>query len=71
MHILVDDENREKEGDLIFLQDVTADKINFMAKFGRGLICYFRYYASKKIKFNYMALKTSPETKLFYSFYRS
>ena len=39
MYILVDDENRENEGDLIFSARVTADKINFMAKFGRGLIC--------------------------------
>ena len=40
MYILVDDENRENEGDLIFsAKDVTSDKINFMAKYGRGLIC--------------------------------
>ena len=40
MFILVDDENRENEGDLVFsAKDVTAEKINFMAKFGRGLIC--------------------------------
>ena len=40
MYILVDDENRENEGDLVFCSsDVNAKKINFMAKFGRGLIC--------------------------------
>ena len=40
MYILVDDENRENEGDLIFsAKDVNAEKINFMAKYGRGLIC--------------------------------
>ena len=40
MYILVDDENRENEGDLIFCaSDVTPKKINFMAKYGRGLIC--------------------------------
>ena len=40
MYILVDDENSENEGDLIFpSKDVSADKINFMAKNGRGLIC--------------------------------
>ena len=40
MYILVDDENRENEGDLIFsARDVSAEKINFMAKYGRGLIC--------------------------------
>src|SRR5713101_7337512 len=38
--ILVDDEDRENEGDLVFAADfVTPDKINFLAKFGRGLIC--------------------------------
>ncbi|MBI4123935.1 MAG: 3,4-dihydroxy-2-butanone-4-phosphate synthase [Betaproteobacteria bacterium] len=38
--ILVDDEDRENEGDLVFAAEfVTADKINFLAKHGRGLIC--------------------------------
>ena len=40
MFILVDDENRENEGDLVIpAQFVDAEKINFMAKYGRGLIC--------------------------------
>tara|TARA_B100001123_G_scaffold315844_1_gene353600 strand:- start:170 stop:1273 length:1104 start_codon:yes stop_codon:yes gene_type:complete len=40
MYILVDDENRENEGDLVFCSsDVSPKKINFMAKYGRGLIC--------------------------------
>ena len=40
MVILVDEEDRENEGDLILASDhVDADAINFMAKFGRGLIC--------------------------------
>jgi 3,4-dihydroxy 2-butanone 4-phosphate synthase / GTP cyclohydrolase II len=40
MFILVDDEDRENEGDLIIpAQMATPDVINFMAKFGRGLIC--------------------------------
>ena len=40
MAVLVDEEDRENEGDLIFAADfVTADKINFMATHGRGLIC--------------------------------
>lgn len=40
MFILVDDENRENEGDLIIpAQMVTPAAINFMATFGRGLIC--------------------------------
>jgi 3,4-dihydroxy 2-butanone 4-phosphate synthase/GTP cyclohydrolase II len=38
--IIVDDEERENEGDLtIAAQFVTADHINFMARYGRGLIC--------------------------------
>ncbi len=40
MVILVDEEDRENEGDLVLAADhVTAEDINFMAKFGRGLIC--------------------------------
>ena len=40
MVILVDEEDRENEGDLVLAADhVTADGINFMARFGRGLIC--------------------------------
>ena len=40
MAVLVDDEDRENEGDLIFAAEfVTAEKINFMAKHGRGLVC--------------------------------
>ncbi|KLN59358.1 3,4-dihydroxy-2-butanone 4-phosphate synthase [Kiloniella spongiae] len=40
MFILVDDENRENEGDLVIpAQMATPEAINFMAKFGRGLIC--------------------------------
>ena len=38
--VLVDDEDRENEGDLVFAADfVTPEKINFLAKHGRGLIC--------------------------------
>jgi len=40
MIILVDDEDRENEGDLCMAADlVTPEAINFMAKYGRGLIC--------------------------------
>ena len=40
MIILVDDENRENEGDLCMLAEhVTAQDINFMAHYGCGLIC--------------------------------
>jgi len=40
MIVLVDDEDRENEGDLVCAAEaVTPEVINFMAKFGRGLIC--------------------------------
>src|SRR5260221_12035977 len=38
--VLIDDEDRENEGDLVFAAEfVTAEKVNFLAKHGRGLIC--------------------------------
>jgi len=38
--ILVDDEDRENEGDLVFAADfVSPDKVNFLATHGRGLVC--------------------------------
>jgi len=40
MVIVVDDEDRENEGDLVLpAEKVTPEAINFMAKYGRGLIC--------------------------------
>ncbi len=40
MIILVDDEDRENEGDLTMAAEfITADAINFMTKYGRGLVC--------------------------------
>ncbi|MBI4232251.1 bifunctional 3,4-dihydroxy-2-butanone-4-phosphate synthase/GTP cyclohydrolase II [Candidatus Peregrinibacteria bacterium] len=40
MVVVLDDEDRENEGDLIMLADkITAEAVNFMAKEGRGLIC--------------------------------
>ena len=40
MFILVDDEKRENEGDLVIsTSDTNAKNINFMARYGRGLIC--------------------------------
>ena len=40
MFILVDDENRENEGDLVIpAMKVKSSDINFMAKYGRGLVC--------------------------------
>lgn len=50
MVVLMDDENRENEGDLICAAEmVTKESINFMAKFGKGLICLplSNYYAEK------------------------
>ena len=38
--VVVDDEDRENEGDLVMAADkATPDAVNFMAKYGRGLIC--------------------------------
>tara|TARA_B100000700_G_scaffold309314_1_gene388179 strand:- start:2354 stop:3457 length:1104 start_codon:yes stop_codon:yes gene_type:complete len=56
MYILVDDENRENEGDLVFCSsDVTPKKINFMAKYGRGLICLsLNSTQAKKLNLTYM-----------------
>jgi 3,4-dihydroxy 2-butanone 4-phosphate synthase/GTP cyclohydrolase II len=40
MVVLVDDEDRENEGDLVIAAEkITPEAINFMAKYGRGLIC--------------------------------
>jgi 3,4-dihydroxy 2-butanone 4-phosphate synthase/GTP cyclohydrolase II len=40
MFILVDDEDRENEGDLVIpAEKASADVINFMARYGRGLVC--------------------------------
>ena len=57
MYILVDDENRENEGDLVFsASDVNSQKINFMAKNGRGLICLtLNSNQSKKLGLNFMS----------------
>ena len=77
MFILVDDEKRENEGDLIISSsDCNAKNINFMAKYGRGLICLAKqikplpYFA---IKFIFLALQSdediikSPSFSLFSS----
>ena len=57
MYILVDDANRENEGDLVFCaSDVNPKKINFMAKYGRGLICLaLDSNQAKKFNLNYMS----------------
>ena len=49
MVILVDDEDRENEGDLTMAASaVTPDAINFMATWGRGLICLTLTEADRK-----------------------
>ncbi|MDL1969420.1 MAG: bifunctional 3,4-dihydroxy-2-butanone-4-phosphate synthase/GTP cyclohydrolase II [Candidatus Desulfofervidaceae bacterium] len=62
MIILVDDEDRENEGDLcIAAEKVTPEAINFMAKYGRGLIC-LTLTAEKveQLKLPLMATETHP-----------
>jgi len=40
MVIVIDDEDRENEGDLVMAAEkATSETINFMAKYGRGMIC--------------------------------
>lgn len=40
MVVIMDDEDRENEGDLVIAADrITSEAVNFMAKYGRGLIC--------------------------------
>ena len=47
MIVLVDDEDRENEGDLTMAADqVTPEAINFMTKYGRGLILPFAHRAA-------------------------
>ena len=57
IYILVDDANRENEGDLVFCaSEVNPKKINFMAKYGRGLICLaLDSNQAKKLNLNYMS----------------
>ncbi len=57
MYILVDDENRENEGDIVFCaSDVNSNKINFMARHARGLICLtLTSNQSKRLGLNYMS----------------
>ena len=57
MFILVDNKDRENEGDLVIpASKVSAKKINFMAKHGRGLICLtLDIVQAKKLDLSYMA----------------
>nr|WP_106781144.1 3,4-dihydroxy-2-butanone-4-phosphate synthase [Lysinibacillus timonensis] len=54
--IVVDDENRENEGDLVILAEfATPENINFMATYGRGLICTpITRDLAQKLQFNAM-----------------
>jgi 3,4-dihydroxy 2-butanone 4-phosphate synthase/GTP cyclohydrolase II len=64
MVILVDDEDRENEGDLcIAAEKVTPQAINFMAKHGRGLICLS--LTSDKVKALQLPLMVSDNTSAF------
>ncbi|MFL2675609.1 MAG: 3,4-dihydroxy-2-butanone-4-phosphate synthase [Alphaproteobacteria bacterium] len=58
MVVIVDDENRENEGDLMFCGSfVSSEKVNFMAKYARGLICL----ALDKKRFKKLKLKLMTE----------
>ena len=57
MFILVDDEKRENEGDLVIsTTDTNSKNINFMAKYGRGLICLaLDSFQAKKLNLSLMS----------------
>ncbi|MEZ4741504.1 MAG: 3,4-dihydroxy-2-butanone-4-phosphate synthase [Bdellovibrionota bacterium] len=66
MVIMTDDENRENEGDLVFAaSEVCADKINFLAKEARGLICLtLESHIVKKLHLPMMEAQGSASTKM-------
>ncbi|MAV05209.1 MAG: 3,4-dihydroxy-2-butanone-4-phosphate synthase [Flavobacteriaceae bacterium] len=59
--IVVDDENRENEGDFICAAEIASPEIiNFMAKYGRGLICMpLTYSRSKELNLNPMVVNNT------------
>ena len=58
MFVLVDDEDRENEGDLVIpAQMATPETINFMAQHGRGLICL----AMAKERIDHLGLSLLPQ----------
>ncbi|MBI4243674.1 MAG: bifunctional 3,4-dihydroxy-2-butanone-4-phosphate synthase/GTP cyclohydrolase II [Planctomycetes bacterium] len=65
MIILVDDEERENEGDIVCAADfITPDKINFMAKHARGLICLaLNQQICKKLNLQLMVSDHNNNTK--------
>ena len=64
MVILVDDEDRENEGDLTMAAEaVTPEAINFMAKYGRGLICLS--LTPERVEYLQLPLMTTDNTSSF------
>ncbi len=74
MFILVDDEKRENEGDLVIsTSDTNAKNINFMAKYGRGLICLaLDSVQAKRLNLSLMSpINQSRNKNSFHNFYWS
>ena len=73
MFILVDDKNRENEGDLVIpASKCNSKNINFMATHGRGLICLALKTKSRRIKFaTHVIFKQSKNANGIYNFDRS
>lgn len=65
MLVVVDDEDRENEGDLVIAGEyATADAINFMSKYGRGLICVsITEERAKTLDFNLMTKVNEDKNK--------
>ncbi|MBF0516625.1 MAG: bifunctional 3,4-dihydroxy-2-butanone-4-phosphate synthase/GTP cyclohydrolase II [Nitrospirae bacterium] len=64
MVILIDDEDRENEGDLcVAAEKITPEVINFMAKYGRGLICLS--LTSEKVEQLHLPMMTNNNTSSF------
>lgn len=65
MVIVIDDEDRENEGDLLMAAElVTPESINFMAKYGRGLICTpITQLRAKELGINIMVEKNTEQMK--------
>ncbi len=65
MVVVIDDEDRENEGDLLMAAElVTPESINFMAKYGRGLICTpITQSRAKELGINIMVEKNTEQMK--------
>ena len=65
MFVLVDDESRENEGDIVIpASKVSAKSINFMAKYGRGLICLaLNQYQVNKLNLSLMSPSNNSRTQ--------